>query len=132
MRSRALSVPLIAGSLLLLPGAWTAAQDQPPQPLVHFHHVHLNAMYPDLAMQWYTRHFEAERAKFGGTDALWVGKSWILFDKVDQTPPWKITTALYHIGWGAKDAKADFQERMKGRPYSTKVPEGQKAPKSIR
>lgn len=31
-----------------------------------------------------------------------------------------------------KDAKADFQERMKDRKYTTKVPKGQKAPKSIR
>jgi aminobenzoyl-glutamate utilization protein B len=31
-----------------------------------------------------------------------------------------------------KDARADFQERMKDRPYTTVVPKGQKAPKSIR
>ncbi len=31
-----------------------------------------------------------------------------------------------------KEAKADFDERMKGRKYTTKIPEGQKAPKSIR
>jgi len=31
-----------------------------------------------------------------------------------------------------KDAKADFDERMKERKYTTKVPTGQKAPKSIR
>ena len=31
-----------------------------------------------------------------------------------------------------KDAKADFQERMKDRKYGTIIPKGQKAPKSIR
>jgi aminobenzoyl-glutamate utilization protein B len=31
-----------------------------------------------------------------------------------------------------KDAKADFQERMKGREYTTKIPKGQKAPRAIR
>ncbi|MBY0523848.1 MAG: amidohydrolase [Gemmataceae bacterium] len=31
-----------------------------------------------------------------------------------------------------KDAKADFQERMKERKYTTIIPKGQKAPKSIR
>ncbi len=31
-----------------------------------------------------------------------------------------------------KDAKADFDERMKDRKYTTRVPKGQKAPKSIR
>jgi aminobenzoyl-glutamate utilization protein B len=31
-----------------------------------------------------------------------------------------------------QEAKADFQERMKGRKYTTKIPKGQKAPKTIR
>jgi aminobenzoyl-glutamate utilization protein B len=31
-----------------------------------------------------------------------------------------------------KDARADFQERMKGREYTTKIPKGQKAPRTIR
>jgi aminobenzoyl-glutamate utilization protein B len=30
------------------------------------------------------------------------------------------------------EAKKDFQERMKGRKYTTRIPKGQKAPKSIR
>ncbi len=31
-----------------------------------------------------------------------------------------------------QDARADFQERMKGRAYTTKIPKGQKAPRAIR
>src|SRR5206468_4795190 len=31
-----------------------------------------------------------------------------------------------------KEAKADFDLRMKGRTYTTRIPEGQKAPKTIR
>jgi aminobenzoyl-glutamate utilization protein B len=31
-----------------------------------------------------------------------------------------------------KEATTDFQERMKGRKYTTKIPKGQKAPKAIR
>src|SRR5205823_1422079 len=31
-----------------------------------------------------------------------------------------------------KDGKADFDQRMKGRQYTTKIPKGQKAPKTIR
>jgi catechol 2,3-dioxygenase-like lactoylglutathione lyase family enzyme len=102
--------PSLTPVLALLLGVTSIAQDQAPQPLVHFHHVHLNALNPDLAMGWYTRHFDAERAKLGGEDALWVGKSWILFNKVDQPPPFKVTTALYHIGWGAENAKADYDK----------------------
>jgi aminobenzoyl-glutamate utilization protein B len=31
-----------------------------------------------------------------------------------------------------QQAKADFQERLKDRPYETRIPKGQKAPKAIR
>jgi aminobenzoyl-glutamate utilization protein B len=31
-----------------------------------------------------------------------------------------------------EEAKADFQERMKDRPYTTRIPKDQKAPKAIR
>ena len=31
-----------------------------------------------------------------------------------------------------KAARADFDGRMKGRKYTTRIPEGQKAPKAIR
>jgi len=31
-----------------------------------------------------------------------------------------------------KEARADFQDRMKDRKYSTLIPKGQKAPKTIR
>lgn len=96
--------------MLLVTGALSIAQAPPPDPLVHFHHVHLNALNPELAMGWYTRHFACERAKFAGVDSLWADRSWILFNKVDQPPAWKITTALYHIGWGAENAKADYDK----------------------
>jgi catechol 2,3-dioxygenase-like lactoylglutathione lyase family enzyme len=97
-------------AILLVAGAVSIAQNQPAEPLVHFHHVHLNSLNPDLAMGWYTRHFDCERATFGGADALWAGKSWILFNKVDAPAPWRVTTALYHIGWGAENAKADYDK----------------------
>jgi catechol 2,3-dioxygenase-like lactoylglutathione lyase family enzyme len=93
-----------------LAGAALLAQQPAAEPLVHFHHVHVNTLNPELAIQWYTRHFECERARFGGEDALWTGRSWILFNKVDQMPPWKITTGLYHIGWGATDPKGDYRK----------------------
>jgi len=99
-----------AASALLWAGICALAQGQTPQPPVHFHHVHVNSQYPELAIEWYTKHFACERAKFGGEDALRVGGAWILFDKVDRPAPWRITTALYHIGWGATDPKADYRK----------------------
>jgi len=83
------------------------------QPLVHFHHVHLNSTNPDLAVAWYLRHFpDLEKAQFGGAEALWAEKSWILFNKVDRSPAWEVTTALYHIGWGTLNPKGDYDRYM--------------------
>jgi aminobenzoyl-glutamate utilization protein B len=42
------------------------------------------------------------------------------------------TVDLLQDGQALKEAKADFQERMKDRKYTTRVPKGQKAPKTIR
>lgn len=42
------------------------------------------------------------------------------------------TLELLQDPQAVKDAKADFEKRMKDRKYTTKVPMGQKAPKSIR
>lgn len=105
-----MKTPMLGAAIALAAAGMAVLAQQPAQPLVHFHHVHVNTLNPELAIQWYTKHFECERAKFGGEDALWVGKSWILFNKVEQMPPWKITTGLYHIGWGATDPKADYRK----------------------
>jgi hypothetical protein len=68
------------------------------QQLAHFHHLHLNSTDPESAIQFYTKHFNSERARFGGTmDAVWTQKSWILFNKVNQTPPFEILSSLYHM-----------------------------------
>ena len=42
------------------------------------------------------------------------------------------TVELLQDGKLLEEAKKDFQERMKGRKYTTRIPKGQKAPKSIR
>jgi aminobenzoyl-glutamate utilization protein B len=42
------------------------------------------------------------------------------------------TVDLLQDSQALKDAKADFAERMKGRKYITKIPAGQKAPRSIK
>ena len=43
--------------LLALLAAASVAQDQPPQPLVHFHHVHLLSEDPVSAGEWYQKEF---------------------------------------------------------------------------
>lgn len=79
----------------------------------HFHHIHLNVTDPKAAIGFYTRHFDAKAARFGDEDAVWVQRSWILFNTVAAPPPVSAGTAIDHFGWGAPDAKAEF-ERQKG------------------
>lgn len=85
---------------------------QPPQALVRFHHLHLNSVDPEAAIQFYTTRFNGEKAKFGGEDAVWTGRSWLLFNKVNQPPPSDIVASIWHLGWGAQDIKAAYQHQL--------------------
>jgi catechol 2,3-dioxygenase-like lactoylglutathione lyase family enzyme len=78
----------------------------------HFHHLHINSADPDASIAYYLKHFNAKPAKFAGTaDAVWVQKSWLLFNKVPVKAPIKINSAIWHIGWGAPDAKQEFKRQ---------------------
>ena len=97
--------------------AAVAAQPPSPtpaaEPLVHFHHLHLNTTDPEAAIVFYTKHFNCERAKFAGViDAVWTQKSWILFNKVDQPPPAEILSTIWHFGWGAPDMRKEYQRQL--------------------
>jgi catechol 2,3-dioxygenase-like lactoylglutathione lyase family enzyme len=105
-----ISILLIA-SLMAMP---QQPSQQPPQvQLAHFHHLHLNATDPDAAIEFYAKHFDSEKGKFGGTmNALWTQKSWILFNHVKQPPQSDVVSAVYHMGWGAEDMKAEYQRQL--------------------
>jgi catechol 2,3-dioxygenase-like lactoylglutathione lyase family enzyme len=116
------SLPL-CGMLLLcglsLPaGAFEQAkpQEQTPASAVaaaHFHHLHLNATDPAAAINFYTSKFDCEKGRFAGVlDAVWAQKSWMLFTKVSAPPPWELTSAVWHFGWGAEDMKATYQKQL--------------------
>lgn len=96
------------------PPAATAAAS-PDSPLIagaHFHHVHINAVDPQASIAYYLKHFNAKPAKFAGTtDAVWVQKSWLMFDKVPVKASTRINSAIWHIGWGAPDAKQEFKRQ---------------------
>src|ERR1044071_4346712 len=79
----------------------------------HFHHLHLNTTDPAAAINFYTSKFDCEKARFAGVmDAVWAQKSWLLFTKVSAPPPWELTSAIWHFGWGAEDMKATYQEQL--------------------
>ena len=94
----------------------------PPQPaLAHFHHVHLNSTDPVAAIDLYTSKFDCNKARFAGKlDAVWAQKSWLVFNKVKQPPKSEITSAVWHIGWGAEDMKATYQKQLEsGTKFAT-------------
>jgi catechol 2,3-dioxygenase-like lactoylglutathione lyase family enzyme len=106
--------------LLLTIGAAAPALAQ-----THFHHAHLNSVDPAAAIEFYTRHLSGEKATFDGKGAVWTQKSWLLFTRVKQAPPSDIVSALFHIGWGAEDMKAEFERQMKlGTTFQTVLTDG--------
>ncbi|MGH9769274.1 MAG: VOC family protein [Blastocatellia bacterium] len=88
-----------------------AAEAQFPE--AHFHHLHLNTRDPKGAIDFYTSKFDCEKAKFAGLlDAVRAQKSWLLFNKVEKAPPWELTSAIWHFGWGAEDMKATYEKQV--------------------
>ena len=82
------------------------------QQLAHFHHLHLNTTNPAAAIKFYTTRFDCEEAVFLAEPAVWTQQSWILFNKVRNPPPWQLTSAIWHFGWGAEDMKAVYQKQL--------------------
>jgi hypothetical protein len=72
-----------------------------------------SATDPQAAINFYTSRFDSEKARFAGLlDAVWAQKSWLLFTKVSTPPPWQLTSAVWHFGWGAEDMKATYQRQL--------------------
>jgi catechol 2,3-dioxygenase-like lactoylglutathione lyase family enzyme len=78
----------------------------------HWHHLHLNATDPDRSIEFYTTHFSAKEATFAdGKSAVWTQRSWILFNKVTTPPSKKLNTAIWHMGWGTENPKAEYERQ---------------------
>lgn len=110
--------------LSLLACTAALAQTTPAEqmrPLAHFHHVHLNATDPAAAILFYTSKFKARKESYAGLgDAIWTGDSWVLFTKVDAPPPSDLLSGIWHIGWGAEDMQATYQQQLaKGTRFAT-------------
>jgi hypothetical protein len=90
------------------------AATRPPSLVeAHFHHLHLNTTDPVAAINFYTSKFDCEKGRFAGLlDAVWAQKSWLLFNKVPSAPPWELTSAVWHFGWGAEDMKSSYQKQL--------------------
>jgi catechol 2,3-dioxygenase-like lactoylglutathione lyase family enzyme len=76
-----------------------------------FHHLHLNSLDPDAALDFYARQFPSTRkGDWGGLPALSSPNNvLVLFTKVAVPPPLKPQSAIWHFGWHVRDAR----ERLK-------------------
>jgi catechol 2,3-dioxygenase-like lactoylglutathione lyase family enzyme len=76
-----------------------------------FHHLHLNSVDPDAAIEFYIRQFPASaRASWGGLPALRAPNDvLILFTRVAAAPPTSPQTAIWHFGWHVTDTRASLE-----------------------
>jgi catechol 2,3-dioxygenase-like lactoylglutathione lyase family enzyme len=121
MKSRA----LISAGILATLASWNpvpaGAQNMLPAP--GFHHLHLNSVDPDAAIDFYTRQFPTTaKASWGGFRALKSPNNvLILFTKVASAPPTQPQTAIWHFGWQVTDVRRNV-ETYKARPEVKQLP----------
>jgi len=86
----------------------------PPPPIdalikdAHWHDITINTVDPAGAIDFYVKHFKAQKGTWNGQPAVWTQKSWMLFNKVAKPASANFTTAIWHIGWGAPDPKGEY------------------------
>jgi catechol 2,3-dioxygenase-like lactoylglutathione lyase family enzyme len=76
-------------------------------PAPGFHHLHLNSVDPDAAIDFYVRQFEStSRTSWGGLPALASPNDvLILFSQVDAPPTITPQSAIWHFGWHVTDVR---------------------------
>jgi catechol 2,3-dioxygenase-like lactoylglutathione lyase family enzyme len=86
-------------------------------PAPGFHHLHLNSVDPDAAIDFYVRQFPTSaKASWGGLPGLAAPNNvLILFTRVAAAPATTPQTAIWHFGWHVTDTRQRL-ESYKGRP----------------
>src|SRR5881409_17630 len=92
-------------------------------PAPGFHHLHLNSVDPDAAIEFYARQFpKSAKASWGGLSALVAPNDvLVLFNKVATAPATSPQTAIWHFGWHVTDTRASL-ETYRSRPDVTLLP----------
>ena len=88
-----------------------------------FHHLHLNSVDPDAAIDFYVRQFPTSaKTSWGDLPALTAPNNvLVLFTRVATAPATSPQTAIWHFGWHVTDTRASL-EAYKGRPDVTLLP----------
>jgi catechol 2,3-dioxygenase-like lactoylglutathione lyase family enzyme len=79
-----------------------------------FHHLHLNSLDPDAAVDFYTRRFPTTaKTSWGGQPALTSPNNvLILFTRVATAPATWPQTAIWHFGWHVTDTRRTLESYM--------------------
>jgi catechol 2,3-dioxygenase-like lactoylglutathione lyase family enzyme len=107
---------LVAVSMVTLRPAHAQGRPATIEPM-HFHHVHLNAVNPAAAAEYYPKPFalSATRTTFNGYEAVKTGNVYILFTKVNMPPMTELAgpqTSVWHFGWNTPDSRK-YNERFR-------------------
>ena len=96
-----------------LAGYGLAAQSAMPPP--SFHHLHLNSVNPEAAIEFYTKAFPAtSKTTFAGEPALRSPNNvLVLFNKIAAPPATQPQTAFWHFGWHVTDVRAALDRFLK-------------------
>ena len=88
-----------------------------------FHHLHLNSVDPDRAIDFYTRQFPStSKGSWGGFPALESPNNvLVVFTKADAPPPTGPQSAIWHFGWHVTDARQSLAT-YKARPEVELLP----------
>ena len=79
-------------------------------PAPHFHHLHLNSMNPEAAIEFYTKQFPStSKTAFAGAPALKSGNVYVLFTKIAVPPALQPQTAIWHFGWHVVDVRENLR-----------------------
>lgn len=81
-----------------------------------FHHLHLNSVDPEAAIDFYVRQFSlSSKTQWGGLPGLKAPNNvLLLFSKVATAPLTTPQTAIWHFGWHVPDTRA-YLEVYRGR-----------------
>jgi catechol 2,3-dioxygenase-like lactoylglutathione lyase family enzyme len=92
-------------------------------PTPGFHHLHLNSVDPDAAIDFYVRQFpRSTTTRWGGLPALAAPNDvLVLFSRVATAPATSPQTAIRHFGWHVTDTRASLETYTR-RPDVTLLP----------
>lgn len=82
-----------------------------PSRAADFHHIRFYVPDPKVAAEWYAKHLEGRVERFGDYDTAVFGPVRIIFaTSKEGAAPGQTTTAIDHVAWAFKDAKAKLEE----------------------